>query len=86
MRFRSINEQAAVEAAQKEWDDLDIQGQRPPDAVIYEVELAPDEPTTLQTQWGEINVSPGDYIFTDPEGNKFAVHPTDAENVWLQLD
>lgn len=83
MRFRSISEHASATAAQKEFDDLDVQGQRPADAVIYDAELySGEEAIKMETAWGEIIVQQGSYIFTSPEGDKFAVHPSDTETVW----
>jgi hypothetical protein len=65
---------------------LQANGESEANAAIYEVRQVKDRPELVETIWGEISVMPGDYVFTDPQGNKFGVPAGDYENsnIWFQ--
>jgi hypothetical protein len=69
-----------------ERNTLQGNGDSKEDAAIYEVRQVTGEPELVETIWGEISVMPGDYVFTDPDGNKFGVPAGDYENsnIWFQ--
>lgn len=42
-----------------------------------------DKYTVIETRFGEVNVAPENWIFTDSEGNKFGVANADIGNAYL---